>query len=250
MPKSKRSFSAERLQILSQLERWHFWFVGRRRLINRLLDRYAKEKEGLILDLGCGTGLMTENLVQSGRRTLGLDQRREGLDGVRQALPDSWLLQAESARLPLKEKRFQVVLILDVLEHVEELPLLTEVERILSPGGIAIITVPAMPWLWSYRDEGAGHLRRYTRRYVSGLFRESKLELQEMRYYQCLLFPLVVITRILGKKRSGSREFEERPLPGVNRILTLISNLEVSLSDVIPWPWGSTLAIVCQKDSR
>jgi hypothetical protein len=69
--------------------------------------------------------------------------------------------------------------------------------------------VPAMPWLWSYRDEDAGHLRRYTRRRLNRLLVGAQLRVREMRYYQCLLFPLVAVTRLFGRKRPGLRDFEE-----------------------------------------
>ncbi len=240
-------FSRDRLLRVSQLERWHFWYVGRRALVERLLARYLDHRPHLFLDLGCGTGLMVEILLRRGHRVVGLDLRPEGLLATRQILPQACLLQSEATRLPLMEDVFDAVMLLDVAEHVDDRALLVEVRRILRPGGWAIITVPAMPWLWSYRDEAAGHLRRYTRRQLASLLAETQLQVQEMRYYQCLLFPLVLITRLFGRRGPGLRDIEERPIPIGNTVMAWINKLETRLSGAISWPWGSSLVVICRK---
>ncbi|MEW6231240.1 MAG: class I SAM-dependent methyltransferase [Chloroflexota bacterium] len=240
-------FSPDRLSRLSQLERWHFWFVGRRALIERLLNRYLNGKDQFVLDLGCGTGLMLETLMRRGYRVVGLDLRPEGLYTTRQRLPHSWLLQADTSHLPLKEEAFGVVTLLDVLEHVDDGVLLSEIYRVMQPGGWAVITVPAMPWLWSYRDEAAGHLRRYTRQQLGRMLANAHLHVQEIRYYQCLLLPLVVITRLFGRRGPAMRDLEERPLSTFNTVMTWINRIEARLSDVISWPWGSSLVVTCRR---
>ncbi|MBI4380684.1 MAG: class I SAM-dependent methyltransferase [candidate division NC10 bacterium] len=240
-------FGPDRLSRLSQLERWHFWFVGRRALIDRLLNRYLDGQAQVVLDLGCGTGLMLEILMRRGHRVVGLDLRPEGLYATRQVLPRSWLLQAEVTYLPLRDNAFGAVMLLDVLEHVDDRSLLAEVQRVLRPGGLAVITVPAIPWLWSYRDEAAGHLRRYTRQRLFSVLTDAGFHVREMHYYQCLLLPLVVITRLFGRRGPRLRDFEERPLPIFNAVMTWINRLEVQLSDLISWPWGSSLVVICRK---
>ena len=243
----KCGFGVDRLSRLSQIERQHFWFVGRRALINRPLTNHLEDNHQLILDLGCGTGLMVEILMSQGYNVVGLDLRPEGLYATRQALPRSWLLQAEAIRLPLKENVFDTVMLLDVLEHVDDQALLAEVQRILRPGGLVVITVPAMPWLWSYRDDAAGHLRRYTRQQLSRTLTNARLQVQETRYYQCLLFPHFVVTRLLGRRGPGLCDLEERPLPFFNAVMTWINRLEAKLSSMICWPGGSSIVAVCRK---
>lgn len=240
-------FSIERLSRLSQLEQWHFWFVGRRVLIDRLFKRYLNDTAQPILDVGCGTGLLLKILMHNGYRVVGLDLRPEGLYTTRQAFPRSSLLQADATHLPLRDNVFGAVILLDILEHVDDQLLLAEVRRVLRPGGWALITVPANPRLWSYRDEAAGHLRRYPRRELLRVISNAQLRLQEVRYYQCLLLPLMVITRALGRKRSGLRDFEEQPLGIFNAAMTWINSWEARLSDRISWPWGSSLVAICQK---
>jgi len=78
--RASAGFSAERLGRLAQLERWHFWFIGRRALVEDLLARHGlHDRPRRLLDVGCGTGLMIERLGARGHRVLGLEARPEGV---------------------------------------------------------------------------------------------------------------------------------------------------------------------------
>lgn len=241
-------FRPDRLARLAQIERWHFWFIGRRALVNRLLAKYIGNGTKRLLDIGCGTGIMVEILSAQGHKVVGLDLLPQGLRSTRHKVPHSMLIQADlSIQLPLSDKVFDVVIVLDVLEHVDDESLLEEVNRVLNPGGIILLTVPAFPWLWSFRDEDAGHLRRYTRKSIHDLMSKSDLQIIETRYYQFFLFPFIAMTRLIGRKRKEMRDFEEQPIWVINKALSWINRLEVWLSDYIPLPYGSSMAIVCQK---
>jgi hypothetical protein len=133
-----------------------------------------------------------------------------------------------------------------VLEHVDDEAALEEIVRVVRPGGAVIVSVPAMPWLWSYRDVDAGHQRRYVRRGLLKLLRKSRLEVHRLNYFQCLLFPLVM-TRVVSRKGRAARDREDAPAPLVNSVLSVISRLEVRLSRVVSWPFGSSLVAVCRK---
>jgi SAM-dependent methyltransferase len=242
MPKGE--FSAERLLRLGELEQWHFWFVGRRALLGRLLAKYLKGGSELILDAGCGTGFLPEKLLRRGYRVVGLDRRTEGIFARRHAVR---FVQAEAGRLPFGDELFEAALLLDVLEHLDDREVLGDVRRVLRPGGWVIIMVPAAPWLWSYRDEAAGHRRRYRRRQLLRLIAAAELRVEEIRFYQCWLFPLAAVTRLLGRRGPGVRDLEECPLSILNRVLTWINRLEVRAGDFISWPWGTSLVAVCRK---
>ena len=99
-------------------------------------------------------------------------------------------MQAEAEYLPLSDASLSGMLMLDVLEHVDDVLLLRDAHRALRPGGWVVATVPAMPWLWSYRDVGAGHKRRYTRATFSAAMLQAGFRVRSLTYYQCLLFPL------------------------------------------------------------
>ncbi|WP_419875846.1 methyltransferase domain-containing protein [Candidatus Pristimantibacillus sp. PTI5] len=241
------SFSSERLQRLAEMEKWHFWFKGRQQLLNRLIKTSFSKPNRFVLDIGCGTGLMSEQLVHLGHHVVGIDQRPEGLRAVQKKVPELMGMQANAMHLPFKDHTFDAVLLLDVLEHVDENALLSELNRVVRQGGIVVITVPAFPWLWSYRDEAAGHLRRYTRKHLIHSLSEANFEIEKLQYYQFLLFPLVLLTRLLGRNSAQVSELEEKPSLILNKIMTLITRMEVTLSKNISWPWGSSLIAICRR---
>ncbi|MBI1762635.1 MAG: class I SAM-dependent methyltransferase [Acidobacteria bacterium] len=241
------SFSHERLRRLAQIERWHFWFAGRRALVEGWLAEYVPPAGQRVYDVGCGTGALLESLQRRDYWVAGSDLRAEGLQAVKQNLPAVRLVQADATQLPWQSESFDTVLLLDVLEHVNDCAALRELYRILQPGGRLILTVPALPWLWSYRDEAAGHLRRYTRRQLRAVLNESGFEVRQIRYYQFLLLPLVLATRWLGRRQPVWREVEDLPAPWLNWALTRVNLFEVRLGRWLAWPCGSSLAAVCQR---
>jgi len=242
-----RGFGADRLASVAEMEGWHFWFVGRRAHLERELRGRLTPDAGLVLDLGCGTGANLRCLAEQGYRILGLDLLPEGLAATHNALPEARLLQATATALPLSEKSVGAAMLLDVLEHVDDERCLAEVWRVLSPGGLAAITVPALPWLWSYRDQAAGHLRRYTRQRLVRVLTKAGFQPYRVRYFHSFLLPLLVTSRLLGRRGPAWRDLEERPLPATNWVLSSINRLEARLSSHITWPLGSSLLAICSK---
>jgi SAM-dependent methyltransferase len=237
-------FTAERLQRLADIERWHFWFVGRRRLIDRLVGRYLPGPPATLLDAGCGTGATLEWLAARGYRVTGCDQRPEGLGQVRAV--SAGVFQADVTRLPVPGQQFDAAFSLDVIEHVDDRAAIGELVRVLKPGAHLVVSVPAMPSLWSYRDEAAGHRRRYTRAGLLTLLRSFHLDVQYVGYYQCLLLPLVMATRWLGSRNPVWRDREDLPHPVINAALTFVARLDARLGRVVGWPCGSSLVAVCR----
>lgn len=240
------AFSQERLARIAEMERRHFWFVGRQTIMRRLwqLHVYGTCR---VLDVGCGTGHTLRELASQGHWVVGIDGRREGLQILKQEGVTSAVAQAGAPHLPLRDQSFDVVLMQDVLEHTDDVALLAEAHRLLRPGGWLLLSVPALPWLWSYRDDAAGHLRRYTREHLRRRLVEAKYSILDMRYYQCCLLPMIALTRLLGRRGPGLRDQEDRPLGPLNRVFSIINRLEARFSDTIPWPLGSSLVAACRR---
>jgi SAM-dependent methyltransferase len=236
------------LSRLATMEGWHFWFAGRRMLLGRLLSSSSMSTTDLVLDLGCGTGRTLQTLRSCGYRVVGLDLQGEGLRAARRSCGGCALVQADATRIPFASSSFDAVLLLDIAEHVDDRALLTEVSRVLRPRGVAIVAVPAMQWLWSYRDEAAGHLRRYSKAQLTRALEAADLRVREIRYYQFFLFPFIAATRLLGRHGPRMRDAEDRPHHSINAVLSSVNRTEAWLSDFIQWPWGSSLAAVCRKE--
>jgi SAM-dependent methyltransferase len=239
-------FTPDRLERLSQIEQWHFWFVGRQQLIMQLLREYVGNWD-FVLDIGCGTGHLLQSLRLQGFRTVGLDRRPEGLEALKRTDVNTWLIQADACRIPLVSRRFEAAILLDVMEHVDDHALLHELHRLLKPGCVAILTTPAMAWLWSFRDDAAGHLRRYSRAQLHQKLTDTGFDVLDIRYYQFFLFPLILMTRLFGRKEPQLRDLEDMPPKILNRVFTAINLLEVRLGRFISWPWGSSIVAVCRK---
>lgn len=190
---------------------------------------------------------MLEELNRLGHRSVGIDLRPEGLVAARLRSQDEYLIQSDIQTLPLKKGLADGILLLDVLEHTDDHITLVETRRVLQPGGWLVICVPAIPWLWSYRDKAAGHKRRYTRKQLAEVVGNANLETQWMGYYQFFLFPLVVLTRLFGRGSPGLRDREEEPLGTLNAAFTWVNRMEVKLNRFLRLPWGSSLVAFCKK---
>jgi SAM-dependent methyltransferase len=231
-------FGADRLALIERLERSHFWFAGRRALVERLLDRHLSHRGEAALDIGCGTGAFLPVLARYAEHVVGVDPLAE---------EDGDLVRASAEHLPFDSDSFDVVVALDVLEHADDATALKEVRRVLRPGGVVILTVPALPWLWSARDELAGHRRRYRRRELTRLVETAGLEVTETAYYQFVLLPLVALSRAVGRLRPETTIREEQPPELLNRFLGLVNRLEVRVGARLQLPAGSTLALAARR---
>jgi SAM-dependent methyltransferase len=203
------------------MQSWHFWFVSRRELVQSLLRRELRAGDTL-LDVGCGTGANLA-LAGDGVRRLGVDIHIEELT--------RGMLQGDATALPLRSASVDVVLALDVLEHV----------------GRLIATVPALRALWSVRDEAAGHRRRYSRAMLHDLLTRHGFRFLDLRGFQFVLLPLMMLTR-LRKKSVAARDFEDAPPRWLNSILLAVNRFELRLPRFLRPRVGSSLALVAVKE--
>ncbi len=241
------AFPRERLERISALENSHFWFLARREVIERRVARCAPAGGQRILEIGCGTGALVERLAHRGQVAVGLDLRAEGMTAMRRRTPALQFVRGEAERLPFASRTFDGILLLDVLEHVDDGPVLDEVSRVLGPNGWVLITAPAIPWIWSYRDRAAGHLRRYSARSLRRTVEAASLQVEDLRPYQFALLPIVLITRLLGRRGPRLRDLEERPPATLNGLLARINKAEARLGESIRLPWGTSWVALCRK---
>ncbi len=183
------------------MEDVHWWFVGRRSILLSILNRYlgAGATDGRqILDVGCGTGTMLTHLARFGDAR-GVDMDLEavgychdrGLQQVTQSGADS---------LPFEKDRFDVVTALDVVEHIDDdLGALREMKRVLKPGGLLLLTVPAYRFLWGRQDDINLHKRRYVARELRSRLQAAGFEVERLTYMNAILFPAIAAIRLLRR---------------------------------------------------
>jgi len=219
----------EEIERMSEFERNYWWFVGRRKIIHTILQNEIKKKSDLrILDIGCGTGFTTLSLKKFGDIV--------GTDGSFSALRHcnkiglNQVIKSDSYYLPFADKTFDMITMLDVLEHIEnDLRVLEELNRVLKKDGIIIITVPAYQFLWSQHDVALSHYRRYNIKTLSKVIIKTGFKVIRISYFISFLFPIIAIFRFiknLNKTNSVQRSNLKRLPPILNNTLQRILSIE------------------------
>ncbi|HSX38556.1 MAG TPA: methyltransferase domain-containing protein [Chlamydiales bacterium] len=229
-------YTEDQSKMLEEMEGFHFWNRARTTLICDRLKFYSPGKR--ILDVGCGTGRLVEEFDRQGFTAVGIDPQPKGFARRRSTLR---FMQAKAEQLPFPDHSFDAVILADVLEHLEEEKPLTEAFRVLVSGGILLLTVPAFPWVWSKVDVRAGHLRRYRTQDLRSIATRLQGTCLHLEFYQCLLFPLFLLSRWVEVRR------EKKPFDWMNRLFFRINTLEVFLGKWVRWPWGSSILAIIRK---
>ena len=231
------------------LENSHWWFRGRRAIVRTVLDRLGLRPGAEIVELGCGTGGNLADLARYGR--------------VYAMEPDPWARKVATERgcamalegslpdaIPFAARRFDLAVMTDVLEHVgPDREALTAVRALLKPGGHVVITVPAMPMLWSSHDVAHHHLRRYRAADLRAMLIDAGFESPYLTHFNFILLPPIAIARIaeraLKRLRGPATIHSMARQPRLfNGILTSVFSAERHVVVRIPMPIGvSILAI-------
>ncbi|RLE25907.1 MAG: hypothetical protein DRJ61_03120 [Acidobacteria bacterium] len=176
-----------------------WWFVARRRIVFELISGFLKEPgaQHRVLDAGCGTGITLQHLAQFGQ-AFGVDNEPVALDFCKMR-KERRLTCAALEDLPYPDGAFDVVTCLDVIEHIEDDErAVAEVCRVIRPGGLLALTVPAFQSLWSDHDVINHHKRRYRRRQIRQLLGEG-FTIELLSHYNTHLLPIAVTVRMLKK---------------------------------------------------
>jgi len=148
--------------------------------------------------------------------------------------------------VPFADGSFDLVCLLDVLEHIEDDgAALARAGRLLKAKGRLLVTVPAYAWLWSAHDESHHHRRRYTQGMLKQRAMAAGLEVRRLGYFNSLLFPLIAGTRIARTLAGGAAGSDAAlPSPAVNALLTGIFGAERHVIRHGLFPFGTSVMAV------
>jgi SAM-dependent methyltransferase len=194
-----------------QIEDDSFWFAHRSACIAAALERAGADSDAPLLDVGGGNGAVGRALEQRGRPVVLLEPGESGAQNARRrGLRNVVCATLEDAGF--EAGSFGAAGLFDVVEHVaDDLALLREVHRILRPGGVLCVTVPAYGWLWSAEDEVAGHHRRYTLASLGEVLARAAFEVRYQTYFFAPLVAPIFLLRSLPHRlrRRSAAAIEE-----------------------------------------
>ena len=232
---------------IKQVEQTHWWFVGRRRIIEQTLSALNLRQPARILEVGCGTGGNIPLLQRFGEvRAMEPDapsrehvQAQYGLQADSGFLPDG---------LPYAPASFDLICAFDVIEHVDDdAAAIQALARLLDQGGVLLVTVPAYQWMWSEHDALHHHKRRYRLRPFRALFEAAGLEIVQASYFNALLLPVAVGVR-MTKKAFGLKGEEDRlPAAPVNRLLARVFGAEAGWLRRRAFPAGLSILLAARR---
>jgi len=214
-----------------QAEDRHWWYRGRRTVIDRVLRGLGLPAGARILDAGCGSGRNMLELAHHGAVT-GVELSSMSVELARNRGVGE-VIEGSILDMPFADDSFDLAVTLDVIEHLEDdLGALRELRRVVAPGGALLVTVPAYQWLWSGHDEINHHHRRYTRRSLHEVAERAGWREERTTYFNSLLLPVAILLRILDrintKTTESSLDLWVPPEP-VNRLLEGPMTLEASV---------------------
>ncbi|HEX4364443.1 MAG TPA: methyltransferase domain-containing protein [Solirubrobacteraceae bacterium] len=226
----------------------HWWYRGRRRVIRAALDGLQLPAACAILDVGCGSGRMLDEL-----RGYGI---ASGLDvsplAVAAAQARGHVVHlGEAAALPFDDASFDLLTCFDVLEHtLDDRGTLRELARVCRPGGTLLVTVPAYESLWSRHDDANHHRRRYTASRLRTAAAEAGLAVELDTYFNSLLLAPAALVLKLQRLRGATSERSNLELTPayLNGVLELPMRLEArALRAGMRMPAGLSLLAVLRR---
>lgn len=244
------------LQRYNLVEKHHWWWQGRRKLIEQIL---ADKKPSRLLEIGCGTGETLTFLKKLFPKAelYGVDLSSLAVEYAKSRNHLN-IFKADAIKLPFKNNYYDLILFLDVLEHIKnDQKAVNEALRVLKPKGIIVITSPAMKFIWSYHDKMLGHERRYNLNEITNLATKAGLEVYYINYFNFFLSPFIILVRLITKLKFTKRFFKKANFTYysivdkkyLNTLLKFIFISEIKLLKYVKLPFGvSAVAVLVKPD--
>lgn len=244
-------------QEMARLETNHWWFVGRRKILNSALKHTLRSRRETsaprVLEIGAGTGGNHDLLSHYGNTSF-VEMEPLARDIFKKRFPDADL---HDGKLPddlpfATDQQFDLICLFDVLEYVEDdKAALAQLRSMLAPEGHLVLTVPAYQFLFGAHDRLHHHHRRYHHAALAALLTGSGFKVEKISYMNMVLLPLALVARGVDKlckraKSSGT----DMPAPWLNKILSSLFGAEALLVPSVRLPCGLSLLIIAERQAQ
>ena len=237
--------------IMDRVEDSHWWFVGRRAILESFLrtiaEKFRRPNSALrILDVGCGTGANLEMLSQFGSAE-GVDVSDDALEFCRQK--GLTVQKGLAETLPYADETFDISTALDVIEHLDDdVAGLSEMHRVTKTGGYSLIFVPAFMWLWGVQDDISNHRIRYTKNQIVERVEKAGFKIERATYANFTFFAPILGGRALMKLTGIKPESENNVnISALNGLFGSIFSAERFWLKRFGFPFGVSIVVVAKK---
>ncbi len=235
---------------LAKLETSYWWHQSRLNWVEKIVRTFYQAPSILsVVDYGCGTGgfLYELNKRVGFKSCIGMDVSQKAIfyaqkygSNYIQCSPDDLSLMADT----------ELVFLMDVLEHIEddESFLKNFLGQMKQSAGI-LISVPAVPYLYSSWDKTLGHYRRYTKKGLNDIIKNAGGRVRYITYCFTYILPIVLVRRKLSKLKYGHYNCEFPQVHGtINWALLMLNRLELYGSRYVAYPFGNSLICLVERN--
>ena len=236
--------------IMFRVEQSHWWYTGRRKILSSFLEdicRRVTDRRPRILDVGCGTGANLLMLSKFGDAE-GVDLSEDALAFCRERGLENVKLGA-AEKLPYDDGTFDLVTALDVVEHLDDdLGGLSEMRRVLRPGGRVLLFVPTFMFLWGLQDDVSNHRRRYRLPELRRVLEQAGFEVERTTYANITFFLPILLARKLMRLTGIKAESENNiNVSAFNGMLGRMLGAESFVLKYMNIPFGVSGLCVARK---
>jgi SAM-dependent methyltransferase len=183
---------------------------------------------------------------------IGADYVRGPLEALADAMPTVPILQFDLQRCPLPDASVDAVVLLNVLEHIEDdVSAVGHLFRILRPGGVAVVEIPAGPGLFDVYDKLLMHFRRYRRKGAVSLFENAGFRITKASHLGFFVYPAFWAVkkknRMFAKEQAAAQVVATDIKKSASPVLSSLMNLELKLGEKMSFPVGIRCLLTCRK---
>lgn len=221
------------------------------------LQTHLPHQKAIILEVGCSSGFMLQRMHQTfpDATIMGSDIVSAPLQKLAKTLPSTPLFRFDLTHCPLPDASVDAVVLLNVLEHIERDDLaLKQIYRILKPGGVLVVEVPAGPHLYDIYDKVLMHYRRYTLSHLRELALKEGFKIAYQSHLGFFLYPGFWWVkkrnqRLKSETEAAQKELVEQSIrrTGENKLLHALMQTELCLGQFLRYPVGIRCLITCKK---